>query len=267
MKNFFLKFPTYIATILMGAGMLFSCSQYDEPEYKRQSFSGEEYFKGIYFFEGEVADKIQIFSTLKQKYVLDHDVAVKEGIQKLSNEVMDIIRKEDAGFFSRFDGDIESKDHMRVEKALNDGGQRIKESIVKLFQNNKEYHEAMKLSENIDIEKAIGSDGLVDKKKLAKLYEEFLVKTTNNLESDQVFVITHHTNIDLNIDFNVNIHIITNIMRDINIHIWRNINVHIWRNINVWNNQGEIMPQREGQDFTSSGLHNEMVIQQIVETF
>jgi hypothetical protein len=261
MKKKFLKFPISVA-MMVATILMFSCSQYEEPEHQQQSFSGEEYFKGIYFLDGEVADKISIFSTMKQKYVLDNDADVQQEIQKVSGEMMDIIRKEDAGFFNGFKAAMESKDQTRIEQALRDGSQLIKKSTVKLFQNNEEYRKALEIGEQLDIKKAIGPDGLVDEKKLEALYEEFIAKT--NAAGSRKDCLTINIWVNFNIHFNVNI----NANFNLNINANAAININIWRNVNFWDCiQIPKHGQADAHYSETPSLQKEMVIQQIVEAF
>jgi SdpC family antimicrobial peptide len=256
MKTIFSKLTACIATLSIGTMLMFSCSQHDEPQYQTPSISGEEYFKGVYFLEGKVADKIDMFSTMKQKYVLDNDPDVREETLKLSAEIMDIIRNENATFFTTFAADMESNDHLRIGKSLRNGSELIKKSIVNLFQNNKEYREALEISKQIDMSKAIGQDGLIDQQKLEKLYAEFLVA------SNTPALGSRKTCIAVNIVFNVNVLINFNVGANVNLHL----NINVVRNINIYTD--EILPQRGSQNFADTpGLRNEMVIQQIVEAF
>ena len=127
------------------------------------NFSGEEYFKGIFFVSGEFAkmipqyaDAIEATAKMTDKQKLEQE--------QFQNQLLEEIRTASPDFFARFEKAIKSGEHGQVNMILNEGGEKIyialrKNPLFKKFFEKTDSDKSMK--EDISNDK-----GEIDKTKL-----------------------------------------------------------------------------------------------------
>lgn len=107
------------ATLMLGVG---ACGAEEEPASTQGAVtgavSGEEVFKGLFFGEGPVAARLpkgwgpRAVSTLPPEEQAEH--------AQRRTQVIASLHEADPTFFERFGADIQSGDHLRIERALNE---------------------------------------------------------------------------------------------------------------------------------------------------
>lgn len=85
-----------------------------------KSYSGEELFRGIFFLQGEVANKLPSLYSIQTEV---KDANIKAQKLLLADEIIEGIKKIDSNFLSWFKVEIESDDYNRIEDALKKGSE------------------------------------------------------------------------------------------------------------------------------------------------
>lgn len=90
----------------------------------RTALSGEEVFRGIVFGEGYVAEQLP---ELWDNVVLPELTSEEHVAQKIAKaQLVADIREADPTFFDRFGKEIQSGDHLRIQKMMDDSGTFLK---------------------------------------------------------------------------------------------------------------------------------------------
>lgn len=92
-----------------------NCSK-DERDSANKNFTGEEFFRGIFFMQGQVEDAIPSYRVYV-KQLRSSPQALSE-ISKLSDEIVSGINKIDPGYFSLLKKAIDSKDFYMIKQML-----------------------------------------------------------------------------------------------------------------------------------------------------
>lgn len=160
------------------AMIISSCSSLDStvsPEVSQ--FSGKEIFEGVFFSSNTFAQKINSYKenvaglegmSTKQRGEFD------ESLSKL----MISIEQNNPQFFENFKGEILSKDHHRIKKAIIDGGKELYNNLEILYPNA--YKVVDKVKEDF-VSGEIKTDGQLDRNKLESKSEEYLELLDHNM--------------------------------------------------------------------------------------
>lgn len=149
-------------------------------EEKAVLFSGEDYFTGIFFAQGPVAAVIPMY----QKGL---KVPSSPNLKTL-NPILEGIRKKDARFFDNFLSAIESRNHVKIDRAIQDGGKLLMQVLQSI-------PEAKLVLDNVDISTAKASsfessDGEIDYQKLEEygesLKENILAKSGGDISPNSL---------------------------------------------------------------------------------
>lgn len=86
-----------------------------------ESFSGEDLFRGIFLFQGPVAERLPILAETMHAYGANSAEAGNEEATEFSNEIVKTIYKLDESYFGRLKKAIDSKEPFVVQSALQEG--------------------------------------------------------------------------------------------------------------------------------------------------
>jgi SdpC family antimicrobial peptide len=128
------KINLKVLSFLFASLFLFTnCSKYtSEVGSFKDTYSGEDIYKSIYFGIGDFSTKISLLKGNVVTYdALPHKA--QQQIESNAEKIIDIIKSKDAKFFNRFQEDILSKNHLQIEHALKQGATSISENIQMLF--------------------------------------------------------------------------------------------------------------------------------------
>ena len=156
--------------------LFFSCEKYDSINIERQNNSsnkskeitGQELFKSIFFFGGEISNKIDVVKKSEGYFRYNNDDEFKYEIDKLNSDVVTQIKNSDDSFFNNFKSLITSGKHLKVRDGFKLASIQIFNSLSKLEQF-KDYD--FKRFEDLNIEDYIDEDGnIIESDKLKELF-------------------------------------------------------------------------------------------------
>jgi hypothetical protein len=99
------------------------------------AYSGETLFRGLFFVDGPAAEKIPELQRAKVAYGLNNlNEKQRMAVRNLEDSLISRFKQADPGFFKRFQGEIQSGDHRRVQAMLQEASRMI---ITIIYQNNK----------------------------------------------------------------------------------------------------------------------------------
>jgi hypothetical protein len=137
---------------------------------KTFNYSGEEYFKGLFFGANEIANATSITGynyDLYQNYTIEE----KEKCEVILNFIVSYIKNKDQNFFTNFAINITSKNKSIIHSSLYGGSQFSQNFILKksllFFQNYnlidmKSYLNNLSLNkDNAEISKSLGSETVI----------------------------------------------------------------------------------------------------------
>ncbi|PJJ48052.1 hypothetical protein [Hymenobacter chitinivorans] len=85
------------------------------------SFSGEDLFRGIFLFQGPVAERLPILAETLHAYGANSEADGNEEAKEFSNEMVQSVNKLDETYFARLKKAVDSKDPFIVHSALEEG--------------------------------------------------------------------------------------------------------------------------------------------------
>lgn len=157
-----------VLSLLLGLLLTASCTQQlEEPTI--QTFTGEELFGSIFFLQGNAVNKISHLKSMKDEIDLSTAGDLKEALSTVKNDIIDIISKSDASFFSRFQSDVQSGNHLKIENA-------IKYGLAEL-------QEASKLLYEIQIDELVEEIQTLNEEELKAYFSEENLEEVNNLKT------------------------------------------------------------------------------------
>ena len=134
-----------------------------------QSYSGEDLFKGIFLLQGAVADQISVFKKTKANFPMQGDADAQLQYNQIVDEVVEVIRTNNPQFFNAFRANIQSGDHLRVAKTLDEALPVLHFSLMKSPTISKYYADALAFAQTIDTKGLIGSNGELNYSKVAEI--------------------------------------------------------------------------------------------------
>lgn len=224
-------------SLAVGMTVIYSSCKRDSSDIVSKSeFSGEQYFSGLVFVEGPVAQKIPEYRDITS---MVHAIGGEPGNQKITNfetSIISEIRQKNPGYFEKFKLDILSKDPVRVDKALFDASNIVtKATLIKGITANtnsekaKDYVEnALKANqEKFDVLMMDLKNGKINKDDLQKALQNIfpdsdinkLIVTSKNARTEDECLV-------VNVAFLVNLVFAINIGFETNVNIHFNINYH-----------------------------------------
>lgn len=133
------------------------------------SYTGEDMFKGIFFFEGDLAYKIDFLKNFKQSWesnISSIDYTEKVKFQNFTDKTVSEIKKVDPYFFEYFEYNMKSGNPLMVKEALYRGG----DLLTYVFYDDPTYSQLITAtidsSEKIDLGTITKPDGSIDIDKL-----------------------------------------------------------------------------------------------------
>lgn len=139
----FTKNPLTIAVLLL-AFLNLSCNQDDFVENQAQSnssdnlfaksntdYSGEEIFKGVFFFQGEIPKNIDAFQDILINMNNRQDSKeIEKELNSLADEIITYINDNDPVYFDKLKEVIKSNDYFSVQEYMNYTGVLIEQAII-----------------------------------------------------------------------------------------------------------------------------------------
>ncbi|PJJ59219.1 hypothetical protein [Hymenobacter chitinivorans] len=116
-----------LSLFLAGTAVLASCSKEDQAtpapavaQHKTQDYTGEELFRGIFFFEGEVAAKVPAFdsyrTTIRKQIQLHPGLAAVR--HRNIDHIVEAVRRLDPTYFDKLQQAIKSQNFERITAAI-----------------------------------------------------------------------------------------------------------------------------------------------------
>lgn len=148
--------------------------------YRNQSdvnkLTGEDIFRGIYFFEGSIPEMIPSMESESAKTFIENlDDDIKQNLEDFKQELITKIKANNSTFFDDFKRDITSGDHFKVKEAL-DKSMFEYEKVIMSYSEIDDVVSEFENS-NIEYEDFIDSNGEFDtelyKNTLADLFGDY----------------------------------------------------------------------------------------------
>ena len=109
-----------------------SCTQYNSHEGElNENFTGKDFFKGIFFAQGAVADKIPLLDNQIKAFQFASEQDQKKQI-RLQDKIISYIDEAHPEFFQKFNIEITSGDQNRIQNVLKSSSKVILESAYKV---------------------------------------------------------------------------------------------------------------------------------------
>lgn len=113
----------------------FGFASYSGDETTAAGYTGEQYFRAIFFKQGELASSLykgELNEMVKDEYNAEERADVAE----LQNVIYSTIKSKNPSFISEFERGIESNDLKTIEAAVNTGGDLILRTLQGLDKNS-----------------------------------------------------------------------------------------------------------------------------------
>lgn len=116
-----------IAMVCVSFVMVTSCEKPEEVAVQQKTeYSGEELFRGIFFFQGEVPAKIQSMRPQYEQFKqMSRDKKVEQAMLAYTDELVLQIRQIDPTYFDQFKAQIESDNMYGIQLAIANGTKMI----------------------------------------------------------------------------------------------------------------------------------------------
>lgn len=99
---------------------------------KVSSFSGEQYFRGVFYGDGAVAEAIPALADLNIRNYLTNPAHLNDVLTLQNNIVSQIIKTQPA-FFAAFQREMASHDQVRILNAMNSGKDAVLNAMVGMY--------------------------------------------------------------------------------------------------------------------------------------
>lgn len=120
------------------------------------SYSGEDIFKGIFFFQNDITEEITSIKNSQSYYFYTTNTTFKGTIDLFSSEIVTKIYDIDENFFNNFKSLITSKNHLKINDAFKMASIKIVEAMPYTSHFNS-YD--VNIFEGFDIDKYVDDDG------------------------------------------------------------------------------------------------------------
>jgi hypothetical protein len=180
------QYSAKISIVFSLSILLVSCSQYESSEISQsnlKTYSGEELFKGIFFFQNEISEKIPQIKELKEKtFKITNDKnQVNQILNNLSNLSVDFINTNYPGFFKKFQSTIYSNDLFEIDKIINQASQLIEQTAIQSKEFSSIFNFAKALETDINLRNEIAKIDL-NTEEGKNAMEELTKKYINKIE-------------------------------------------------------------------------------------
>lgn len=99
------------------------------------SFSGEQLFAGIYFNDGPVVDEVPVLKKFGYKnYFNDADILA--AASRFQAEITGLVKGQNPGIFQELKREIDSGDHARINRSLENNSTIVYEAMLNFMRNN-----------------------------------------------------------------------------------------------------------------------------------
>lgn len=156
----------YVTSSLALMLFVVSCQSSGSTYSSVSRFSGEELFAGLFFGEGEVVEivpELHERSQLKSYLSSEEEVA---GFRAFQVKAIEAIRKENPQFFATFKADIQSGDHLRIQKAMQNSSEVLIGALEDMYGIKKK--DFIRLNEELNaktnIREVVLNKGTIDRK-------------------------------------------------------------------------------------------------------
>lgn len=120
-------------TILLSITLFFflNFKSTSEESMDTSKFSDEEFFKGVFFGEGEIGKKIPEFDRIKKQFGINSFSSEQQkAVADIQKNVCSIIKKEKPKFFADFREKVETRDQKKIKEALGEASQITQKIIL-----------------------------------------------------------------------------------------------------------------------------------------
>ena len=121
------KLIAFFLLLTFGFSNFVSAGIVSHPILKEQ-FSGEQLVKGIFFAQGQVADKIPEVQKLISEKQVHLNPDQRNQLTKMEDLIIQQISKDYPGAFEYFKKQLQTKDYLAVQKAIEDMSSKIMEA-------------------------------------------------------------------------------------------------------------------------------------------
>ncbi|MCJ7934115.1 MAG: hypothetical protein MUW56_10885 [Chryseobacterium sp.] len=115
-------------------------------------YSGEEYYRGIFLFEGKVADEVPHFSDIK-KQVATMPLAAQKGQLEFNNDIIEGIKALNPGYFDQLKKAVESKNLTDIDNIMDVGATLAEAAIISSPKYQAAINQINDVQQKIDITK------------------------------------------------------------------------------------------------------------------
>jgi len=107
--------------------IFFSCFNDDQTAIVKKEYSGEELFRGLFFLEGEVAQRLESLKPNLDEMAtaVKANAEIQKSYNDFTNEIMKQIKILDPDFLKNFKKQIHSDNYYSIELALGNGSRMI----------------------------------------------------------------------------------------------------------------------------------------------
>lgn len=168
-------------------GLLSHCSDHEESFPKQ--FTGRELFSSIFFLQGNAVNEISQLNLLREEIMEATEGEFDESISMAKDEIIKTISEDDLHFFNHFQFDIQSGDHLRIQKAIEYGTLELKKASKLIYENQIEQlveeiysYDESALKEYFGEDQILKINALKAEPKLLKefLFNDFITKIRND---------------------------------------------------------------------------------------
>jgi hypothetical protein len=164
----------WFAIPLLCLFIFISCTPKSESVSPSINYTGEELFRGIFFIQGEVARKIEIF----KPYFADQNKVNSIDRDELSDEIVKGIKMGYPSFFDDFESVLKSKDFNKIQYTLSNAGK-----LIQVVGNNSpKYKKYFKMVEKVVEDIDVSKYDLNNPNDKLKLQKDILKKMEDNKE-------------------------------------------------------------------------------------
>jgi hypothetical protein len=154
-----------------------SCQTESSFTSNEEKLTGQDIFKGVFFAQGEFANRLSMQSEKHQQY-LQLDVEQQEQIQNQVDELVQLIETQNPEFFSEFKRKMLSRNHLLVREGLFAGAEALSSHLYAAFPEIQPVADQIKEDLRNGV---IGNGGQIDLEKFNNRKPEYEKLLTNNM--------------------------------------------------------------------------------------
>jgi SdpC family antimicrobial peptide len=150
------KFANKVAMVLAFSLLSASCSQYDDDavlESRDQAkYSGEELFKGLFFFQNDIAENIVHLKDIKSSITkLKYKNEIEKSLTDMSSISVNFINMKYPSFFKELEDVLYSGNRFEIQKKMNLSVKMIEQALL----TSKKYSSILKIGKEVASDKVL----------------------------------------------------------------------------------------------------------------